>query len=105
MEPKIGAIVSEGAPLTGLPTGWDGFSTKRKRTRHTLELVEDHQLIFEARKVKLGVGEFRQIRGALQIEIVTRFAGIQVSRQGGFPHLPRSQYRDCWRLLEPLEQG
>ena len=61
-----------------------------EKIRNLLDLVQDHQPVPKARKVKLRVGKFRQIRRALQILIVPRLTGIQRSGQSGFPRLTRS---------------
>jgi hypothetical protein len=80
-------------------------SQHREKVRHALDLIEDDETACESAEIEFRVGQLGQVRRAFQIEVVSRFPGLQFPRQSRFPHLPGSQQRHHRRLPESLQQG
>jgi hypothetical protein len=83
----------------------DKTSQNREKVRHALDLIEDDETACESAEIKFRVGQLGQVRGAFQIEVMSRFPSLQFPCQSGFTHLPGSQQCHHRRLPESLQQG
>ena len=76
----------------------------RKESGQALDFIENDQLPRKPAEVELGIGEFGEIGRALKVEVVARFVGDQLTRQGCLSDLTRSEQDDDRRMRKTVEQ-
>ena len=88
-------------PDAAAPPPVDQAAKRLEQFRHSLDLIQDHQLVFMAGQVKGGIGQLLAVRRVLEVEIDARPPFGDEPGQRGLARLTRAEQGHRRELVQP----